>query len=158
MSQNSSSFNYCLPASDGLPEPGFSCAGEFLIEGGCPGSSTGGIIAVLSLVFYVAFFAVGMGPVPWVVMSEIFPLSIRGKAAGIAGASNWTANLIVSATLLTLFKSMTHAGTFWLYSGACTLGWLFVFFFLPETKGITLEEMENIFSSRKRSVGSVNPF
>jgi len=144
----------CFPANDdGFPDEDYFCVNEeWKHEGGCPGSELGGWIALISLIIYVAFFAVAMGPVPWTVMSEIFPLPVRGKASGIAGASNWTANLIVSSTLLTLFGSLTHAGTFWLYSGFCLCSWIFVLIFLPETKGVPLEEMEKVFATHSFSL------
>jgi len=140
-------FSGCIDAlEDGLPDPsGGGCPGTWMYEGGCTGTEAGGWLALISLVFYVACFAVAMGPVPWAVMSEIFPLSVRGKASGIAGASNWTANLIVSSTLLTLFGALSQAGTFWLFASFCVGSWVFIFFFLPETKGTSLEGVDSLF-------------
>lgn len=127
-------------AGDALGPADGTCD-AWIHNGVCPGSNTGGWLALASLVLYVACFAVGMGPMPWAIQSEIFPMHVRGVANGIATASNWTANLIVSATLLTLFKAISQAGTFWLYSSFAAMAWVFIFFMVPETKGRTLEEI-----------------
>jgi SP family galactose:H+ symporter-like MFS transporter len=101
-----------------------------------------GWIAVASLMVYVGSFAVGLGPVFWLVLSEIYPLRIRGRAMSVGTVANWGANLIVALTFLTLTQVMGKASTFWLY-GAVSIGaWLFAFFLVPETKGKTLEQIE----------------
>jgi MFS family permease len=101
-----------------------------------------GWIAVASLMAYVGSFAVGLGPVFWLVLSEIYPLRIRGRAMSIGTIANWGANLIVALSFLTLTQVMGKSATFWLY-GVVTIGaWLFAFFLVPETKGKTLEEIE----------------
>jgi sugar porter (SP) family MFS transporter len=101
-----------------------------------------GWIAAASLMVYVGSFAVGLGPVFWLILSEIYPLRIRGRAMSIGTAANWSANLIVAISFLTLTRVMGKAATFWLY-GAVTIGaWLFAFFLVPETKGKTLEQIE----------------
>ncbi|ORY00194.1 general substrate transporter [Basidiobolus meristosporus CBS 931.73] len=105
-------------------------------------------LALASIIIYVGFYALGLGNIPWVVQSEIFPLSIRGKASGIATAANWIFNLIISMTFLSLTQSISQAGTFWLYGGIACLGWLFVYFLLPETKGKSLEEIRGLFSKK----------
>ena len=101
-----------------------------------------GWIAVASLMIYVGSFAVGLGPVFWLVLSEIYPLRIRGRAMSVGTVANWGANLIVALTFLTLTQVLGKAATFWLY-GAVSIGaWLFAFFLVPETKGKTLEQIE----------------
>ena len=101
-----------------------------------------GWIAVGSLMVYVGSFAVGLGPVFWLILSEIYPLSIRGRAMSVGTVANWGANLIVALTFLTLTQVMGKASTFWLY-GAVSIGaWFFAFFLVPETKGKTLEQIE----------------
>ena len=101
-----------------------------------------GWIAVASLMGYVGAFAVGLGPVFWLILSEIYPLRIRGRAMSIGTIANWGANLIVALSFLTLTQVMGKSATFWLY-GVVTIGaWLFAFFLVPETKGKTLEEIE----------------
>jgi sugar porter (SP) family MFS transporter len=101
-----------------------------------------GWIAVASLMVYVGSFAVGLGPVFWLILSEIYPLRIRGRAMSVGTVANWSANLIVALSFLTLTQVLGRAFTFWLY-GVVTIGaWLFAFFLVPETKGKTLEEIE----------------
>ena len=101
-----------------------------------------GWIAVASLMVYVGSFAVGLGPVFWLILSEIYPLRIRGRAMSVGTVANWSANLIVALSFLTLTQVLGKAFTFWLY-GVVTIGaWLFAFFLVPETKGKTLEEIE----------------
>jgi len=100
------------------------------------------LIATASLIFYVAFFAIGLGPVTWVLLSEIYPLRVRGIAMGCATLANWLFNYLVSLTFLTLVKSFTIAGTFLLYAIISILSLLFTKFFIPETKGKSLEEIE----------------
>lgn len=86
-----------------------TCPGDAWVDNGaCGGTEISGWLALASLMFYVAFFAMGMGPVPWAIVSEIYPLDVRGKASGLAAAANWSANLIVSATLLTMFGALSH--------------------------------------------------
>jgi MFS transporter, SP family, galactose:H+ symporter len=99
-------------------------------------------IAVASLMVYVGAFAVGLGPVFWLILSEIYPLRIRGRAMSVGTAANWSANLIVALSFLTLTQVLGKAATFWLYAAVSIGAWLFAFFLVPETKGKTLEEIE----------------
>ena len=112
-----------------------------------------GWIAVTSLMVYVGSFAVGLGPVFWLILSEIYPLSIRGRAMSVGTVANWSANLIVALSFLTLTQVLGKPATFWLY-GVVTVGaWLFAFFLVPETKGKTLEEIEAHWRAGKASTG-----
>jgi SP family galactose:H+ symporter-like MFS transporter len=105
-------------------------------------SSSVGDFAVGSLVVYVACFAFGLGPIFWLLISEIYPLAVRGAAMSAATVANWGMNLIVAVTFLTLVKFAGHSVTFWIY-GAITIGaWLFIYKLVPETKGKTLEQIE----------------
>jgi hypothetical protein len=100
------------------------------------------VVAVASLMVYVGSFAVGLGLVFWLILSEIYPLAIRGRAMSVGTVANWGANLIVALSFLTLTQMMGKAATFWLY-GAVSIGaWLFAYFLVPETKGKTLEQIE----------------
>jgi len=111
-----------------------------------------GAMALGSLVFYVAFFAIGMGPIPWTVNSEIYPLSVRGLANGVATTVNWTSNLIVSVTFLTYIGLVTKAGAFWTYAGIGVAGWIFFYFLLPETKGKSIEEIQSSFRGSSKNI------
>jgi MFS transporter, SP family, galactose:H+ symporter len=99
-------------------------------------------IGVLSLAFYIASFAIGLGPVFWLLISEIFPLKIRGQAASIATIVNWLSNFVVSLTFLSLLNSHGAAWTFLLYAALSLAGVWFCFRFVPETKGVPLERIE----------------
>ena len=101
-----------------------------------------GWIAVASLTIYVGSFAVGLGPVFWLMLSEIYPLAIRGRAMSVGTLVNWASNLMVALSFLTLTHALGKPATFWLY-GAISIGaWFFAYFLVPETKGKTLEQIE----------------
>jgi len=103
------------------------------------------IMAVISLVClftYIASFAFSLGPIGWLLNSEIYPLHIRGKAMGVATCANWVANFIVTATFLNLIHFVGKAGTFWLYGLIGFFGLFFIWRKIPETKGKSLEEIE----------------
>ena len=108
-----------------------------------------GWIAVGSLMTYVGFFAVGLGPVFWLILSEIYPLRIRGRAMSVGTVANWSANLIVALSFLTLTKVMGKPATFWLYAAVTIGAWFFAYFLVPETKGKTLEQIETHFRAGK---------
>ena len=108
-----------------------------------------GWIAVDSLMVYVGSFAVGLGPVFWLVLSEIYPLQIRGRAMSVGTVANWSANLIVALSFLTLTQILGKAVTFWLYAAVTVGAWFFAFLLVPETKGKTLEQIEAHFRSGK---------
>jgi sugar porter (SP) family MFS transporter len=102
-----------------------------------------GWIAAGSLMFYIASFAIGMGPVFWLLIAEIYPLKIRGLSMSIATIFNWGSNLIVALTFLTLIHGVGRSGTFWIYGLLSVATWFFVYFVVPETKGKSLEEIES---------------
>ena len=101
-------------------------------------------LAILSLVIFFLSFSLAWGPIPWILMSELFPLKARGIAGGISGFSNWTAGFIVTKTFVDFQSALTPPGTFLCYGCISFAAFLFVFF-LPETKGKSLEEIELIF-------------
>ena len=108
-----------------------------------------GWLAVASLMVYVGSFAVGLGPVFWLVLSEIYPLGVRGRAMSVGTVANWGANLIVAMSFLTLTQVLGKAGVFWLFGVVSSGAWLFAFFLVPETKGKTLEQIEAHWKSGK---------
>lgn len=101
-----------------------------------------GIGSVICLFCYISFFAIGIGPVAWLIISEIFPLEIRGKAMGIACSANWICGFIVSISFLTLLETLTTSYTFYLYTLISIFGAAFVYFFVFETKGKTFAEIQ----------------
>jgi MFS family permease len=94
------------------------------------------------IMLYVACFAVGLGPGVWVVITEIFPNAVRGRAASLATVALWIACTLISFTFLSLVKSAGLAGAFGLYAVLSALTFCFVWRAVPETKGRTLEEIE----------------
>ena len=101
-------------------------------------------VAVLSLVVIaIAIYAMSLAPITWVILSEIFPNRIRGAAMALATFALWIACFILTFTFPLLNAGLGAAGTFWVYAGICLLGFIFIAFKLPETKGKSLEEIEN---------------
>ncbi|XP_052781532.1 proton myo-inositol cotransporter-like [Mya arenaria] len=101
---------------------------------------------MVGLVLYLVTFAPGMGPMPWTINSEIYPLWCRSSAISVATFTNWIFNLLVSITFITLTENLTRLGTFLLYAGLTVLGALVLYIWLPETKGKSLEEVEGLFA------------
>lgn len=98
------------------------------------------VLAVMGVC--VGCFAVGLGPGVWVVISELFPTRIRGRAMSIATVSLWVACVALTLTFLSLVNAITASGAFWLYALMCVTTVVFVWRVTPETKGKTLEEIE----------------
>jgi sugar porter (SP) family MFS transporter len=113
-----------------------------LAFGGAAKEGSLGWVTVAGLMVYVGSFAVGMGPVFWLLIAEIYPLRVRGKAMGVATLANWGANLLVALTFLSLAKALGRSGAFWLYAAVGVAAWLFAYFLVPETRGRSLEEIE----------------
>jgi sugar porter (SP) family MFS transporter len=106
-------------------------------------------ISIGGLVIYVASFAIGLGPVFWLLISEIFPLKVRGAAMSAVTVTNWGMNMAVAATFLTMVNRIGHAGTFWAYGLIAVAAWFFCYRLVPETKGKTLEQIEAHWRSGK---------
>ena len=102
-------------------------------------------ITVVGLIFYLAVFAPGMGPMPWVINSEIYPLWARTTGVSCSTATNWLFNVLVAQTFLDLMDYLTPYGAFFIYSGISLLGWVFIYLLLPDTKDKPLEEVEGLF-------------
>jgi len=101
-----------------------------------------GTLAAIGLMAYVGFFAIGLGPVFWLLISEIYPLKVRGLAMSIVTEANWGSNLIISLTFLTFIQLLGRSGTFWLYAAVGIIAVIFTYRYVPETKERTLEEIE----------------
>jgi MFS transporter, SP family, galactose:H+ symporter len=99
-------------------------------------------IAVVSVAAFVGFFAIGLGPVFWLLIAEIFPLALRGRAMSLATIANWSFNLIVSLTFLDLVVVLGSGGAFLIYAVLSAVALVFIAALVPETKGRSLEEIE----------------
>jgi sugar porter (SP) family MFS transporter len=100
-------------------------------------------VALVALVLFMASFAIGLGPVFWLMISEIFPLSVRGSAMAVCSVFNWVANFFVSYYFLQLVDAIGKAWTFSLYAAMGIVGIVFFITKVPETKNRTLEEIEH---------------
>ncbi|XP_034031726.1 proton myo-inositol cotransporter-like isoform X3 [Thalassophryne amazonica] len=111
-------------------------------------------VVLTGLILYLAFFAPGMGTMPWTVNSEIYPLWARSTGNACSAGVNWVFNVLVSLTFLHVAQFLTYYGAFFLYTGLVVLGLIFVLGCLPETKGLPLEEIENLFDNQLCSCGA----
>ncbi|CAN1249197.1 Inositol transporter 1 [Linum perenne] len=113
---------------------------------GCP--SKFGWLALIGLALYIISFSPGMGTAPWIVNSEIYPLRFRGVCGGIAATANWISNLIVAQTFLSLTEAIGTDMTFLLFGIVSVVGFFFVIIYVPETKGLPIEEVEKMLEMR----------
>ncbi|HEV7714864.1 MAG TPA: D-xylose transporter XylE [Steroidobacteraceae bacterium] len=115
-----------------------------------------GTAALVAVVAYIAGFALSWGPVVWVLLSEIFPNAIKGKVMAIAVAMQWIANLFVSWSFKVLDGNsalnamFNHGFAYWIYGGMSVLAALFVLRYVPETKGRTLEAIQDLWAKAHR--------
>ncbi|HKI68338.1 MAG TPA: MFS transporter, partial [Verrucomicrobiae bacterium] len=114
----------------------------YVVMGFCYFEGVKGLPMLLLVLAAIACYSMSLAPVTWVVISEIFPNRIRGAAMSVAVAALWIACFILTYTFPMLNATLGSSGTFWLYAGICVVGFIFIKFKLPETKGKTLEEIE----------------
>lgn len=137
--------------------------GNILVDGSNY-SNTWSAIVLVSMIIFVASYAAGLGNVPWQ-QGELFGLEgehyyssllrkrdvlitirlVRGIGTSIATAMNWSANLLINSTYLSLMSAITPSGAFGFYAGLCLLGWVFCLICFPETAGLSLEEVKAVF-------------
>ncbi|XP_032897795.1 solute carrier family 2, facilitated glucose transporter member 10 [Amblyraja radiata] len=108
-------------------------------------------ITLLGMMAYVSAYSIGFGPMTWLVLSEIFPTGIRGRAFAFSSSFNWAANLVVTVTFLDVIDSIGLAGTFLFYGLVGFASVAFISLCLPETKGQSLDEIDKLFSARRFS-------
>uniref|UniRef100_A0A914RE11 Major facilitator superfamily (MFS) profile domain-containing protein n=1 Tax=Parascaris equorum TaxID=6256 RepID=A0A914RE11_PAREQ len=149
-------FRYCLPVdlegdTDvsvlGPCASGFNTTVFNFAYGFCATRYT--IMPIVLMVVYLAFFAMGFAPLTWVLNAEFYPLWARGVGCSLSTAFNWIGDLIIALTFLTLTEAITKYGAFFLYAGFTVVAFIFIYFLVPETKGITIEEVELLFMSKK---------
>ena len=107
-----------------------------------------GWIAVIGLALYILFFAPGMGPVPWTVNSEIYPEEFRGVCGGMSATVNWICSVIMSESFLSISDAVGLGGSFVILGVIAVIAFFFVLLFVPETKGLTFEEVTLIWRGR----------
>lgn len=100
------------------------------------------MLLLVFLCVYVFFYAFTWAPLTWVIVGEMFPLAVRGKAAGLASSFNWIGSFVVGLLFPIMTASLSQEAVFAIFGVICIFGVLFVKFFVPETKGISLEEIE----------------
>ena len=123
----------------------------------CDQMGVKGIVPVLSVIVYAAFFMMSWGPICWVLIAEIFPNTIRSQAVAIAVAFQWIFNFIVSSTFLPMYnmrlgdmgENFGHMFAYGLYGVICIAAALFVWRLVPETKGKTLEDMSKLWGKKR---------
>jgi sugar porter (SP) family MFS transporter len=126
-----------------LAAVGFSFAAlENQPEGGPTSTTVGGLVTVLALVVFIASFAFSLGPIVWTIISEIYPNRVRGRAMAVATAVNWFAAFIVAQFFLSLVDAIGESTTFFMFSALCIVTYAFVHRWVPETKGKSLEEIQ----------------
>ncbi|KAM8776283.1 solute carrier family 2, facilitated glucose transporter member 10 [Rhynchonycteris naso] len=108
--------------------------------------------ALVCMTVFVSAFSFGLGPVTWLVLSEIYPLEIRGRAFAFCNSFNWAANLFISLSFLNLIGTIGLSWTFLLYGLTAVLGLGFIYVFVPETKGQSLAEIDQQFQRRRFTV------
>ncbi|KAK5583105.1 hypothetical protein RB653_004695 [Dictyostelium firmibasis] len=114
-------------------------------------STKKGWIAVAGMIFFKLMFSMGLGPIPALVGSEIFPSKIRGKAMAISQLLNWAANCIVNSMYLHMVNSkLGQSGTFWFFGGISVITFFFVLILVPETKNVQIEELSKRLILKKK--------
>ena len=134
-----------LCSAFGMSAACFSLAGFYAT----PDASRPPLVAVASLVFYIAAFGVGWGPCPMLLNSEIFPLRCRGAATAVATVASWSTAFLITSQYSNLAAVVGGTGGVFCTFGVCgLLGAVFVFAMVPETKNKSLEEIEKYFRGR----------
>lgn len=115
-----------------------------------------GWVPLASFVVYVLGFSLGLGPIPWLMMGEILPSKIRGPAASLATAFNWTCTFVVTKTFVDIIDKIGPHGTFWLFSAVILVSIVFIALWVPETRGQSLQDIERQLAGMKvRRMSSV---
>lgn len=112
-------------------------------------------MTLIAMLVYIAGFAVSLGPIAWLLIAELFPLKVRGLGASVATCANWASNMLVALTFLSLINWCGPAITFLIYSFLGLLSLVFIYYLVPETRGVSLEKLEKNLMSGKpiRTIG-----
>lgn len=107
-------------------------------------------IPLVNLILYVLGFSLGWGPIPWLFMGEALPAKIRGPAASVVTAFNWTCTFFITKLFPSMLELFGEAGVFSFFAAVMVIGTIFSIFFVPETKGLTLEDIEAMWMGRTK--------
>ncbi|CAH0493536.1 unnamed protein product [Peronospora farinosa] len=152
---NPTNANLCMPGNAASTMQGSCSSGNWSFQS-CPHDSRApGWTIFVVLFVYLAFFASGMGCMPWTINAEIYPLRVRSFAISLATSVCWVSNLLVSFTFLSIVDELSVYGAFWLYASIALFGFTYLWKELPETKGLELEEIQQIFEGREKRSSSV---
>jgi sugar porter (SP) family MFS transporter len=121
------------------------------------GSSVVGIVTLVAMIVYIASFAFSLGPVVWTMINEIFPSSVRGKSVAFCTAVNWGSAFIVSASFLSLMDAIGESATFLLFAIACVVAFAWIKRRVPETKGRSLEEIQQTWAIHDEELAAPAP-
>jgi hypothetical protein len=109
------------------------------------------VIIMIGLDFFIASFAIGVGGTGWTLQGEVFPTAVRGQAAAFAAMIDWLANLALIEVFPVTQNAISLAGVLVVFAGLCALAIAFVFKFLPETKGLPVEEIVQLFERQQKN-------
>ena len=115
----------------------------YAILGACYHFGVQGLPVLIVVLVAIACYAMTLAPITWILLSEIFPNRIRGVAMSMAVLSLWIACFILTISFKPINLALGASGTFWLYGAICLVGFVVMYFKVPETKGHTLEEIEH---------------
>lgn len=107
------------------------------------GFTAWGILIIVFIVVFAAFYALGVGTVPWQ-QSELFPQNVRGVGTSLSTATNWAGSLVIASCFLTMLQNITPTGTFALFAGLAAVSTVFIYFCYPELSGLELEEVREV--------------
>merc|ERR1719384_1560129 len=116
------------------------------------------VLPVVSLSLFVSMFSIGFGPIPWLMMSELFSPEVKSVASSAATTTNWTLAFIVTKFFSNMVVGVTEAGSFWVFGGFTVLTFIFCLLFVPDTKGKSLEEIQELFRSDQAYYLSIGPW
>ncbi len=123
--------------------------------GGSHLTGTAAVVTIVFLFFYTGSFAIGLGPVFWLLISEIYPVRVRAPAMSVATFANWATNFVVTISFLTLLSAITDAGTFFLFGFLSLVALLYFWRRVPETKGLRLEDIGAQIEGRRLTPGAM---
>jgi len=106
-----------------------------------------GWLPLISLILFIVAFSVGYGPLPWMMLGELLPPKVKGLTASIATMFNWFLSFLVTKFFANMLKSFGDAWSYWTFAIICAAGTVFVFIFVPETKGKSLDDIQKLFGA-----------